>query len=74
MISGEDDWSEEARLFVQALTCGQVLQAQIYDYAEDGSPLVYLYSKLGNEVNVLFLYPPQKAIILNQALKRMQNL
>lgn len=47
---GEDDWSEEARLFVQSLTCGQVLQAQVYDYADDGVPLVYLYSSVGNQV------------------------
>uniref|UniRef100_A0A0A9YJ96 A-kinase anchor protein 1, mitochondrial n=1 Tax=Lygus hesperus TaxID=30085 RepID=A0A0A9YJ96_LYGHE len=43
-------WSEEARLFVQSLTHGQVLQAQIYEYAEDGTPLVYLYSSFDNEV------------------------
>ncbi|KAF6204352.1 hypothetical protein GE061_002693 [Apolygus lucorum] len=43
-------WSEEARLFVQSLTHGQILQAQIYEYAEDGTPLVYLYSSFDNEV------------------------
>lgn len=43
-------WTDEARLFVQSLTQGQVLQAQIYDYAEDGTPLVYLYTSFDNEV------------------------
>ncbi|XP_014252448.1 KH domain-containing protein akap-1 [Cimex lectularius] len=46
----EEGWSEEAKLFVQSLTLGQILQAQIYDYAEDCTPLVYLYTSNGQEV------------------------
>uniref|UniRef100_A0A224XLB2 Putative a-kinase anchor protein 1 mitochondrial-like isoform x1 n=1 Tax=Panstrongylus lignarius TaxID=156445 RepID=A0A224XLB2_9HEMI len=46
----EAGWTEEARLFVHNLTVGQVLQAQIYDYAEDGTPLVYLYASYGSQV------------------------
>lgn len=46
----ETGWTEEARLFVHNLTVGQVLQAQIYDYAEDGTPLVYLYASYGSQV------------------------
>ncbi|CAH1397924.1 unnamed protein product [Nezara viridula] len=45
-----EEWSNEARLFVHGLTCGQILHAQVYDYAEDGAPLVYLYSSFGNQV------------------------
>lgn len=45
-----EEWTEEARLFVHSLTCGQILHAQVYDYALDGSPLVYLYSSFGNQV------------------------
>ncbi|KAL1140291.1 hypothetical protein AAG570_000223 [Ranatra chinensis] len=50
---GEEGWSEEARLVVQSLTHGQLLQAQIYDYAEDGIPQVYLYSTAGAQVMVI---------------------
>ncbi|XP_075220753.1 A-kinase anchor protein spoonbill [Lycorma delicatula] len=42
---GEDkEWTEEARLFVQNLTCGQILQAHISEYTEQGMPLVFLYA------------------------------
>ncbi|KAK9504050.1 hypothetical protein O3M35_010487 [Rhynocoris fuscipes] len=46
----EEGWSEEARIFVHNATVGQILQAQIYDYAEDGTPLVYLYASYGSQV------------------------
>ncbi|XP_073983714.1 A-kinase anchor protein spoonbill [Rhodnius prolixus] len=46
----EAGWTEEARLYVHNLTVGQILQAQIYDYAEDGTPLVYLYASYGSQV------------------------
>lgn len=45
-----ESWTDEAKLFVHGLTCGQILHAQVYDYAEDGAPLVYLYSSFGNQV------------------------
>ncbi|XP_039292884.1 A-kinase anchor protein 1, mitochondrial isoform X2 [Nilaparvata lugens] len=43
-------WSEEATLFVQNLIYGKILQAQIYDYTEEGMPLIYLYVTCGNQV------------------------
>ncbi|RZF35498.1 hypothetical protein LSTR_LSTR010189 [Laodelphax striatellus] len=47
---GGSVWSEEATLFVQNLIYGKILQAQIYDYTEDGMPLIYLYATCGNQV------------------------
>lgn len=46
----EEGWSEDAKLFVHSLTHGRILQAQIYEYAEDSTPLVYLYTTNGSEV------------------------
>jgi hypothetical protein len=38
---------------MEELTHGQVLQAQVYGYAEDGLPVVYLYAMHGSQVRLL---------------------
>uniref|UniRef100_A0A1B6LWE8 Tudor domain-containing protein n=1 Tax=Graphocephala atropunctata TaxID=36148 RepID=A0A1B6LWE8_9HEMI len=40
---GGTEWSEEAAQFVQVMTGQQTLQAQVYEYTDSGTPLVYLY-------------------------------
>ncbi|KAJ9574991.1 hypothetical protein L9F63_007819, partial [Diploptera punctata] len=49
-IGGEEEWSKESYAVMEELTHGQVLQAQICTYAEDGLPVVYLYAIHGNQV------------------------
>ena len=44
------DWSLEALRIVEELTRGQMLLAQVYDYAADGVPLIYLYSSVNSQV------------------------
>lgn len=51
--SGE--WSLEALRIVEELTRGQMLLAQVYDYAADGVPLMYLYSSVNSQVIYLFM-------------------
>ncbi|XP_034252365.1 A-kinase anchor protein 1, mitochondrial isoform X2 [Thrips palmi] len=49
--SGESgEWSLEALRIVEELTRGQMLLAQVYDYAADGVPLIYLYSSVNSQV------------------------
>ncbi|KAK6637905.1 hypothetical protein RUM44_008327 [Polyplax serrata] len=40
----ENVWCEKAKKVVEKLTFGKVLQAQVYGYADDGVPLIYLYT------------------------------
>lgn len=43
-------WCEDAKLVVQGLTYGQILQAQVYDYTPEGIPLILLYAVHGTQV------------------------
>lgn len=43
-------WSKESVAGMEELTQGQVLQAQVCGYAEDGLPVVYLYAMHGSKV------------------------
>lgn len=55
MCAGESgEWSLEALGIVEELTRGQMLLAQVYDYAADGVPLIYLYSSVNSQVITLF--------------------
>lgn len=45
-----DTWCEDAKLVVQGLTYGQILQAQVYDYTPEGIPLILLYTVHGSQV------------------------
>jgi A-kinase anchor protein 1 len=48
----EAAWSKESIAGMEELTRGQVLQAQVCGYAEDGLPVVYLYAIHGSQVRV----------------------
>jgi len=48
----EAAWSKESVAGMEELTHGQVLQAQVYGYAEDGLPVVYLYAMHGSQVRL----------------------
>ncbi|XP_077294459.1 A-kinase anchor protein spoonbill [Arctopsyche grandis] len=52
------EWSPDAVQVIAGLTSGQLLQAQVVGYNEDGLPQVYLYLTLG----------PQQVISLNREL------
>ncbi|XP_065225449.1 A-kinase anchor protein 1, mitochondrial isoform X2 [Planococcus citri] len=43
-------WCEDAKLVVQGLTYGQILQAQVYDYSPEGIPYILLYAVHGTQV------------------------
>jgi A-kinase anchor protein 1 len=45
-------WSKESVTGMEELTHGQVLQAQVCGYAEDGLPVVYLYAMRGSQVRL----------------------
>jgi A-kinase anchor protein 1 len=45
-------WSKESVAGMEELTQGQVLQAQVCGYAEDGLPVVYLYAMHGSKVRI----------------------
>lgn len=50
-VAGEDAlWSPEAMTAVEELTQGQVLQAQVLDYAQDGVPIVVLCAMHNGQV------------------------
>lgn len=50
-IGGDEAvWSKESVAGMEELTRGQVLQAQVCGYAEDGVPVVYLYAMHGSQV------------------------
>lgn len=44
-------WCEKAKKVVEKLTFGKVLQAQVYGYADDGVPLIYLYTVNDDKVS-----------------------
>jgi A-kinase anchor protein 1, mitochondrial len=44
-------WMQEAVSYIEQLTHGQVIQAQIYGYAENSIPVVYLFSIQGSVVS-----------------------
>jgi A-kinase anchor protein 1 len=48
----EAAWSKESVAGMEELTHGQVLQAQVCGYAEDGLPVVYLYAMHGSQVRL----------------------
>jgi hypothetical protein len=50
-------WSKESIAGMEELTHGQVLQAQVCGYAEDGLPMVYLYAIHGSQVRVTYKEP-----------------
>lgn len=52
----DDTWCEEAKLIVQGLTYGHILQAQVYDYTPDGIPLILLFAVHGTQVCSASLY------------------
>lgn len=54
----DDTWCDDAKLLVQGLTYGQILQAQVYDYTPEGIPLILLYAVHGTQVRtvILFIY------------------
>ncbi|KAK3913942.1 A-kinase anchor protein 1, mitochondrial [Frankliniella fusca] len=63
--SGETgEWSLEALRIVEELTRGQMLLAQVYDYAADGVPLIYLYSSINSQP---WMYDPE-VVLINQEL------
>lgn len=43
-------WTKESMASMEELTRGQVLQAQVCGYAEDGLPVVYLYAVHGSQM------------------------
>lgn len=49
----EASWTKECMASMEELTHGQVLQAQVCGYAEDGLPVVYLYAVHGSQVRFL---------------------
>ncbi|GLH14573.1 Tudor and KH domain-containing protein homolog [Gryllus bimaculatus] len=46
----EEGWSTEALSLMEQMTAGQVLQAQVCGYCEDGVPAVALYAAVGTQV------------------------
>nr|CAD7431376.1 unnamed protein product [Timema monikensis] len=46
----EAEWSKESLIAMEELTHGQMLQAQLCGYSDDGVPVVYLYSIQGTQV------------------------
>nr|CAD7202697.1 unnamed protein product [Timema douglasi] len=46
----EAEWSKESLIAMEELTQGQMLQAQLCGYSDDGVPVVYLYSIQGTQV------------------------
>ncbi|XP_026275712.1 KH domain-containing protein akap-1 isoform X1 [Frankliniella occidentalis] len=63
--SGESgEWGLEALRIVEELTRGQMLLAQVYDYAADGVPLIYLYSSVNSQP---WMYDPE-VVLINQEL------
>nr|CAD7612341.1 unnamed protein product [Timema genevievae] len=46
----EAEWSKESLIAVEELTHGQMLQAQLCGYSDDGVPVVYLYSIQGTQL------------------------
>lgn len=52
----DDTWCEEAKLIVQGLTYGHILQAQVFDYTPEGIPLILLYAVHGTQVCIGLQY------------------
>jgi hypothetical protein len=46
-------WTKDSMAGMEELTRGQVLQAQVCGYAEDGLPAAYLYAIHGSQVRFL---------------------
>ena len=53
IFAGAEDWSRESYAGMEELTHGQVLQAQICTYTEDGLPVVYIFAIHDSQVNHL---------------------
>jgi len=48
----EAAWSKESVAGMEELTHGQVLQAEVCGYAEDGLPVVYLFAMHSSQVRL----------------------
>ena len=62
----ENVWCENSKSLVEKLTFGKVLQAQVYGYAEDGIPLIYLYTVVDDKVRLIinskgFFFCPRRS-------------
>lgn len=53
--SGNAGWSSEATSVFEELAQGQILQALLVEYAEDGIPCVHLYRVQGVSVSIKFM-------------------
>jgi len=66
---GTEEWSEEAKEFVQMMTTSQTLQAQLYEYHPDsGLPLIYLYCTQFYQSPTDPVGIETKVVLLNQEL------